>query len=145
LAAIVEWTKQYGDPPTQADWDPARARRLEQRWRIVRYCDGDWPSLNTVLYRFGSLGEAVRAAGLQPRRAGDHGRAATERRIHNLRAVAEIGAGGGACRGAPDLARQVEAVAAARRVADEERLRMALLELGAAAIQWASDIAWSAD
>jgi hypothetical protein len=37
LAALVEWTRRYGDVPTLADWDPHRARRLGQEWRIARY------------------------------------------------------------------------------------------------------------
>ena len=142
LAAIVEWTRRYGEPPTQADWDPVRARRLGQQWRIARYTEGDWPSLNTVLNRFGSLGEAVRAAGLQPRKAGEHGPAVDERRLANLRAAAEIGAGARRRGGAQALARQVAAVAAARRAGDEERLRMALLDVAAVAVRWAGDIAW---
>jgi hypothetical protein len=143
VAAIVEWTKRYGEPPTQADWDPVRARRLGQPWRILRYRDGDWPSLNTALYHFGSLGEAVSAAGLSARRAGDHGPALAERRGRNLRAVAEIGAGAGAGSGAAALALQVNSVAGARRAADKQQLRMALLDLASVAIRWANDIAWS--
>jgi len=30
LEAMVEWTRRYGDVPTMADWDPVRARRLNQ-------------------------------------------------------------------------------------------------------------------
>ncbi len=145
IAAIVEWTKRYGEPPTQADWDPVRARRFGQSWRIVRYRGGDWPSLNTVLYHFGSLGEAVSAAGLQPRNAGDSGEAITARRVRNLRAVAEIDAGSTSRSGAPSLAKQVEAVARARRSTDPQQLRMALLGVASAAIRWASDIAWTGD
>ena len=44
LAALVEWTRRYGDVPTMADWDPHRARSLGQKWRIARYHQGDWPS-----------------------------------------------------------------------------------------------------
>jgi len=145
IAAIVEWTKRYAEPPTQADWDPVRARRFGQPWRIVRYRSGDWPSLNTVLYHFGSLGEAVSAAGLQPRRAGDAGEAIAARRVANLRAVAEIGAGNGSSCAAPALAQQVEAVVRARRTTDQQQLRMVLLDLASAAIRWANDIAWNGD
>jgi hypothetical protein len=145
LAAIVAWTKRYGDPPTQADWDPVRARRLHQPWRIVRYRCGDWPSLNTVLYHYGSLGEAVRAAGLTPRAAGDHGETGPRRRVGNLRAVAEIGADAGPRASASALAAHVEAVARARAVADPQQLRMALLDVASSAIRWATDIAWAAE
>jgi len=145
IAAIVEWTKRYAEPPTQADWDPVRARRFGQPWRIVRYRSGDWPSLNTVLYHFGSLGEAVSAAGLQPRRAGDAGEAIAARRVSNLRAVAEIGTSNGSPRGATGLAKQVEGVARARRTKDQQQLRIALLDLASVAIRWANDIAWNGD
>ncbi len=145
IAAIVAWTKCYGEPPTQADWDPVRARRLGQPWRIIRYRAGDWPSLNTVLYHFGSLGEAVSAAGLQPRRAGDHGRGTAEHRVRNLRVVAEIGAAPGSRGGTAALAAHIEAVARARRSTDPEQLRITLLDLASAAIRWANDIAWADD
>jgi len=36
IDAFVEWVRRYGDIPTMADWDPARARRLGQDWRIAR-------------------------------------------------------------------------------------------------------------
>jgi hypothetical protein len=145
IAAIVEWTKRYGEPPTQADWDTVRARRSGQVWRIVRYGSGDWPSLNTVLYHFGSLGEAIQAAGLQPRQAGEPRAAMTEWRARNLRALAEIDAGRVPHGSGPALAQQVQAVARARRSADPQRLRMALLGVASVAIRWASEIAWNGD
>lgn len=145
IGAIVEWTKRYGEPPTQADWDTVRARRSGQVWRIVRYGSGDWPSLNSVLYHFGSLGEAIQAAGLHPRQAGDPRAAMTEWRARNLRAVAEIDAGRTSPCGGPALAEQVHAVALARRSEDPQRLRMALLGVASVAIRWASDIAWNGD
>lgn len=145
IAAIVAWTKRYAEPPTQADWDPVRARRFGQPWRMVRYRSGDWPSLNTVLYHFGSLNEAVSAAGLQPRHAGDQDNTIALRRARNLVAVAEIAAADGCRSGAPALAQHVDAVARARRTSDQEQLRMALLDLASGAIKWANDIAWNGD
>jgi hypothetical protein len=142
-AAILAWTKRYGEPPTQADWDPVRARRLDQRWRIVRYNAGDWPSLNTVLYHFGTLGEAIAAAGLRPRRAGESARSAAQRGAGNLRAIAEREAG--ALGGAPGLAQHVEAVARARRATDPQELRVALLDVAAAALRWANELPWGTD
>jgi hypothetical protein len=144
LAAVVEWTRRYGDPPTQGDWDPARARRVGQAWRIVRYRDGDWPSLNSVVYHFGSLGRAIEAAGLRPRRQGEHGGGTLGQRAHNGRAVAEIRAGASRS-GAAALAAQVQAVAAANRALEPDKLRLALLELAAVALRWADDIAWGSD
>jgi hypothetical protein len=85
------------------------------------------------------------AAGLSPRRAGEHGDAGAQKRVGNLRAVAEIGAGEDAPAGASVLAAQVEAVARARVTADPQQLRMALLDVASAAIPWATDIALAAD
>lgn len=70
--ALVEWTRRYGDVPTMADWDPQRARRLGQEWRIARYHEGDWPSARTVTNHFGSFSNALAAAGLSPRDRGRH-------------------------------------------------------------------------
>jgi hypothetical protein len=41
IAAIIEGTKRYAELLAQADWDPVRARRFGQPWRIVRYRSGD--------------------------------------------------------------------------------------------------------
>lgn len=49
--------------------DPRRARRIGQEWRIRRHKTGDWPSLKTVINRFGRLSEAIAEAGLAPREA----------------------------------------------------------------------------
>jgi hypothetical protein len=40
LDAIVDWARRYRDVPTMADWDPTRARQLDQDWRIARYSQG---------------------------------------------------------------------------------------------------------
>jgi len=77
IERIQRWDELYGAPPGTADWAPALARWRRQEWRIDRYRAGDpvtgepWPSTNTVKRRFdGSFDEAVRAAGLTPRRPG---------------------------------------------------------------------------
>src|SRR5206468_3426399 len=94
LEAIVEWTRRYGDVPAMVDWDPARARRLEQDWRIARYRQGDWPSVRTVAHHFGSLLAAIEAAGLTPRaRASQHADRRAERAA-NRHAVARLCAAG---------------------------------------------------
>jgi hypothetical protein len=143
VAAIVEWTRRYGQPPTQTDWDPARARRLGQEWRVARYRADDWPSLNTVIRHFGSLGRAVRAAGLEPRAPGVHGRDEARRSPGNLLAV--VAANAATVKGAdgPLLARRVSAVAAARAAQDTDRMRRALIDVAAAAVRWADDLAFS--
>ena len=67
VVAMIEWTRRYGDVPTMADWDPHRARRLGQDWRIARYNLGDWPSARSVALHFGSFANAATAAGLLAR------------------------------------------------------------------------------
>jgi hypothetical protein len=68
LDAIRRWNELYGEPPTLADWEPARARERKQEWRIERYEAGDWPSARVVRYHFGTLTAATEAAGLKARR-----------------------------------------------------------------------------
>jgi hypothetical protein len=139
LVAIREWTSRYGEPPTLADWDGVRARRLDQEWRIARYHSGDWPSLATVMYHHGSLGAAVRAAGLSARPHGLHARYAAEFRAHSRRMLVLE-----KLEREPDngtLADALRAVARHRAGADHEALHKALLDLAAAALRWADNLA----
>jgi len=139
LAAIVEWTRRYGAPPSQTDWDSARARRTGQTWRIARYEHGDWPSLNTVRRHFGSLNRAILEAGLRPRGPGQRRARAPQVRLDALLAV-----------GAPDhetaatrpaqLADAIRAVATARRSPNHRDQQRALIELAAVALAWAEGI-----
>jgi hypothetical protein len=69
LEALRTWAAQYGEPPTIADWEPSRARRQRQEWRIERWESGDWPSARMVRNHFGTMSAAVRAAGLSARRS----------------------------------------------------------------------------
>src|SRR5436309_9547643 len=108
-----------------ADWDPARARRLEQDWRIARYRQGDWPSVRTVAHHFGSLSAAITAAGLTPRaRASQHAdrraeRAANRHAVARLRAV-------GRQPGMSDLAACLGGLADARKADDPVAVHAAL-------------------
>jgi hypothetical protein len=139
LAAIREWVRRYGDVPTQADWDPFRARRLGHEWRVVRYRQGDWPSLQTVLYNFGSLSEAIRRAELQPRTphqsvhdvraAGRENRSVVT--VHDARRRSEAGV--------EELGHALCELACARRAHDPEATRKALLEVAATALAWAEE------
>jgi hypothetical protein len=138
LVAIREWAARYGEPPTMADWDPVRARRLKQEWRFVRYRAGDWPSLNTLLYHFGSLGAAVRAAGLAARPAGLHARDAAEYRALTRRLVA-LEASADEEPGAT-VADALRHVAHHRATEDQEALHHALLMLASAALRWADGV-----
>lgn len=138
-AAIVEWTRRYGDVPSMADWDPVRARALGQEWRIQRYHDGDWPSARSVAHHFGSFASAVSSAGLVPRErsvAREHRDAARRR---NRLSVAAARSGDGSADAAA-LAGAVRAVAESRRSGDPVALHAALLDLAAAALGYAEAV-----
>ena len=137
LVAIREWASRYGEPPTMADWDPVRARRLKQDWRQVRYRAGDWPSLNTVLYHYESLGVAVRLAGLASRPAGLHAGQAAPFRAHTRRLVALEAA----TEDGISVADALRQVACHRASGNQEALHRALLVLAGAALRWAGDVA----
>jgi Homing endonuclease associated repeat len=135
LAAVVEWTRRYGDLPAMADWDPVRARRLGQTWRIARYLEDDWPSARTVAHHFGSFSAAAAAAGLVPRARSSTGSERADARRRNRVAVAasvaDVVESG---HHASSLATAVRAVAAGRRAGDPVALHAALIELAAAAL-----------
>jgi hypothetical protein len=126
VRAIREWTRRYGEPPTQADWDPYRARQLRQMWRIARYREGEWPSLAAVRRHHGSLSAAVTAAGVGP---GER-----ERTLRTARDTDGTA-------GPKALAASLSGVAAARRDGDAEALERALVELASAALRWADQVA----
>jgi hypothetical protein len=136
LEAILEWTRRYGDVPAMADWDPVRARRLGQDWRIARYNQGDWPSTRTVLNHFASFGAAIEAAGFlrRPRSASRderaRARAENQRRAAEASAVTRPG-------GVDDLAKSLRTLAVARSARDPVGMRTALLDVAASALAWA--------
>lgn len=136
LDAIREWTRRFGDPPRQTDLDPFRARRTNQPWRIERYEEGDWPSLNTVRHHFGTLAGAIVAAGLEAVPLTETLEDRVERRRRNRLALVEYGSRG--ARGGPSsVADAVRAVSEARARKDVNDLEAALLRLAAEAIRWA--------
>jgi hypothetical protein len=136
LDAIVEWTRRYGDVPAMADWDPVRARRLQQDWRIARYGSGDWPSTRTVLTHFGSFAAAIRCAGLAPRERSLPAEAKRDRRTTNRLRLAQRRALERPP-GAEELAGCIKAVADARNSGDPVALDAALIDVAAAALTWA--------
>jgi hypothetical protein len=135
LDAMIEWTARYGDIPTMADWDTARALRLGQEWRIGRYHQGDWPSARSVAAHFGSFANAATAAGLVARRrSGHHDRRADEQ-ARNRRVAATRARG---CPpGRDDLAAALRALASARSRQDPVALHKTLLDVAGAALAWA--------
>jgi len=137
--AIHGWIRLYGEVPTLADWDPPRARRLRQDWRIARYYRGDWPSTRTVVARFGSMSNAIRAAGIPPRPVGSHGQTrARERTGARRTVVAELATAYAADTSSPDeLARAVRKLATARRREDPSAIHSALIDIAAHSLAWA--------
>lgn len=69
LDAIRRWTARYGAPPTWLDWEPATARRKGKHEIAEVFESGAWPTTAMVCRQFSTLGAAVEAAGLTPRRA----------------------------------------------------------------------------
>src|SRR5262245_48539877 len=125
LRAVREWTRRYGDPPLQADWDVARARKQADHWRIERYRSGDWPSLVTTRWHFGSLSAAIRAAGLEPPVRWEPLDERVQRQLRNALALLGGQDEGG---GAEPVAQAVRDVARAREQGGDE-LQAALVRL----------------
>ncbi len=140
LRAIQAWTSRYGDPPTMADWDTYRARRLGQTWRISRYSAGDWPSLRTVCAHFGNLSNAIRAAGLDPRPAGGEPAATRLARQANRQILKHERTLDAAAIAPQLLAGRLSAVARARKDNDLTVLRGSLIQLASAALNWADHL-----
>lgn len=136
IAALLEWTRRYGDVPTMADWDPVRARRLGQDWRIARYHTGDWPSARSVAVHFGSFAKAAVAAGLIPRERSTHsdGRQAEQAANRQVAARASAAASEPGLR---DLAERLRTLAQARRNHDPVSIHAALIDVAGSALAWA--------
>jgi hypothetical protein len=141
LAAIRRWRELYGDTPTMADWDPYRARVRGELWRIERYEAGDWPSAKSVRNHFGRLSEAVASAGLVPRRQGQR-RTAAKRSVDPevMLHVAAVRALDDQRSPSLRLAEAVKRVATARAGGEPGDLRIALVEVAAAAMNWAAGV-----
>jgi hypothetical protein len=134
--AMLEWTRRYGDVPTMADWDPTRARRLGQDWRIARYHTGDWPSARSVALHFGSFAKALASAGLVPRERSTHnGGRQAEQAANRYAAAAARGAANQP--GVADLATSLRALARARSAQDPTALHAALIDIAGSALAWA--------
>jgi hypothetical protein len=137
LEAIGAWVRLYGSVPTLADWDPARARRLGQDWRIARYYGGDWPSTRSVTNHFGSMSSAVSAAGFEPRPQGSHGANQMLENRSARRRLAHRGAPTNGGAGANGLAHALRTLAAARRAENPVSMHEALMGIAEAALAWA--------
>lgn len=139
IERIRRWDELYGAPPGTADWAPALARWRRQEWRIDRYRAGDpvtgdaWPSTNTVKRRFdGSFDEAVRAAGLTPRRPGPAPKALEPATSSPVLPPAHLSAVG-----TPEaLAQAVRRVALSRASGQRGALDAALADVAREALRW---------
>jgi hypothetical protein len=155
LDAIRRWNAHYGEPPLLVDWEPSRARGRGQGWRAERYEAGDWPTGRAVRKHFGTMSDAIRAAGLVPRYPRTRRRGVLHATQDVLRAV-EVAepphpearsADGQAGMPAPNIPRQqrvlalrVQSVVTAASCDDRRLLVEALKDLAAAAYGWADDI-----
>lgn len=73
---IREWAAEHGgEPPGIVDWNPHLSRlKLGDERRALRFeIDDRWPWFSSVIARFGSWNEAIRAAGFEPRQANGGG------------------------------------------------------------------------
>jgi hypothetical protein len=136
--------------------EPSTARRRGQEWRAERFEDDAWPTLAIVRRQFGTMSDALHAAGLrpQPRPVQPRGRLLSREDIlHAIRewsfraASADARLAFRTARGRRDavrsgiLAIRVRAVADARQAQDPLALRSALLDLATAALSWADAVA----
>ncbi|MBJ7330913.1 MAG: hypothetical protein JHC95_13510 [Solirubrobacteraceae bacterium] len=140
VQCIQRWNELYGEPPGTADWAPALARWRRQEWRIDRYRAGDpvsgaaWPSTNTVKRRFdGSFDEAVRTAGLTPRRPGP----AATRSVEPEATIPVPPTSLLSAVGSPDsLAAAIRRVAESRASGQRGALDAALADVAREALRW---------
>lgn len=130
IAKVRLWALIVGRPPTRQDWHPSRRNasmeKLVARARAFTrmqwlYKTGDWPSVETVCNQFGSLNAALMVAGYEPRGPGrERGRG------YLPRPAPEVG---------PEtIADRQAGVDRARECGDKDALKLALYELGIAAM-----------
>ena len=140
LGAIREWVHRYGEPPTMADWEPSRARRAGQAWRIERYHRGDWPSTRSVRNHFGTLSAAVEAAGLDPRPQGLRQVSADDWRLRNRELAEARRTWDFTGFGPASLSAKTRDVARAAHARNIAGLRDSLIDLAASALAWADQL-----
>lgn len=82
IARMHEWERIYGEAPAMPDWNPVKAREMNDEARAQRWEDaaGHWPWFTIVVQRFGSWNEGLLAAGFEPRPAHGGGGNALRRR-----------------------------------------------------------------
>ncbi len=131
--------ERYGEPPTIADWDPARACTAGHLWRVRLLRTWRLVVGGAVRRHYGTFGQAVAAARFRRRSHGGRSQWDAECRGHTLNATPARAAP------TPDvfpehLARRVPAVADSHKSAEEDMLRLALIALAEGAREWASHL-----
>jgi hypothetical protein len=64
--AVRRWHATHHRVPTAGDWTPSQLRKSGDQPGLARWQAGDWPIIQVVRERFGTLDDAIRAAGLEP-------------------------------------------------------------------------------
>jgi hypothetical protein len=148
IEAIRRWAGRHGEPPTVADWDPARALRIGQQWRAERFRAGEWPTADIVRAAFRTFNAAVEAAGMTPQPSPRRAQQPVAVRPPGVPrapdsasrlvwgAMAEAGTEVRR-RGAEQIADQLRAVSDARRAGDPDALRAELVRLAGWVLAWA--------
>lgn len=87
VAAMREWAREFGEPPSLMDWNPSEARnRLHDPARAERFeaLHGRYPSVTSVVHEFGTWNAGMVAAGFEPR--APHGGGGNGNRQRSMRA-----------------------------------------------------------
>jgi hypothetical protein len=73
IQRIQEYDRRYGHPPSAVEWNVGRARTVGRHDLVDRfYTDGCWPHGSTLRRWFKNWNAAIRAAGFEPLRPGEH-------------------------------------------------------------------------
>lgn len=69
IARMHEWAAEHGEQPAMTDWNPFKARSMNDPERAERFeaADGHWPWMASVVEKFGSWNAAIEAAGFGAR------------------------------------------------------------------------------
>lgn len=81
IDALKRFEREFGRRPAASDLSSNTANRRYFPERVTRFEETDWlPHINTVIRRFGTFNQAMRAAGLRTNRPGEYDRSKTRQR-----------------------------------------------------------------